>query len=140
MLMQVIAAILLAVAPLAATPKTPEIPDYLPNHRLVKSEELKAWYDQKQPMTVIDARSEKYFDGKLLPNAIWLAVDTDQKKIEAVLQDKDGLIVVYCSGVQCPASGWLYDKLTKMGYTNLYEYHEGIKEWTTKGYAVVEKK
>ncbi|MBA2368806.1 MAG: rhodanese-like domain-containing protein [Candidatus Protochlamydia sp.] len=104
----------------------------------IKADELKSWYDQKKPMVIIDARSEKYFDGRLLPTAKWLPSETSEKEILAHVPSKDSLIVVYCAGVKCPASGWLYDKLYSMGYHNLYEYHEGIQEWTQKGYPIIQ--
>lgn len=106
-------------------------------HRTIKAEELKLWYDQKKPMVVIDARSEKYFDGRLLPNAIWLPSESSEKEILTTIPNKESLIVVYCAGIKCPASGWLYDKLYSLGYRNIYEYHEGIEEWTQKGYPTV---
>lgn len=102
----------------------------------IKIDELKSWYDQEKPMVVIDARSEKYFDGRLLPNAKWLPSESSEEEILAAIPGKDSLIVVYCAGVKCPASGWLYDKLYSMGYHNLYEYHEGINEWAQMGYPI----
>lgn len=38
-------------------------------HNQIKADQLKAWYNQKKAMTVLDARSEPYFDGTLLPKA-----------------------------------------------------------------------
>ena len=52
---------------------------------------------------------------------------------------KNGLIVVYCWSAQYPASGWLYDKLVKLGYTSPYEYHGGIQEWKQLGYTTVKQ-
>ncbi|MGZ3634142.1 MAG: rhodanese-like domain-containing protein [Parachlamydiaceae bacterium] len=132
MLYQILAAVLF-VAPLAATvasnaPKTEKVA-----HRDVKTEQIKQWYDQKKPMVVLDARTKPYFDGKLLPNAKWVPADAPEKDIQAAIPSKDSLVVVYCAGPGCPASGWLYDKLISLGYTNLYEYHAGINEWAKKG-------
>lgn len=100
----------------------------------IKGEVLKLWYDQKKPMIVLDARSQQYFDGTLLPNAIWLPSDSAEKVITSTIPTKNNLIVVYCAGTKCPASGWLYDKLTSLGYTNVFEYHGGISDWISKGY------
>lgn len=138
-MLHIIAAILLASATLSAAPAAPEA-THEATHRAVSGDELKSWYDQKKPMTVLDARSAKYFDNRLLPNAIWLPSDTAEAKITEVLPNKESLVVVYCAGVGCPASGWLFDKLTKMGYSNVYEYHGGINEWSKKGYIVVNSK
>jgi rhodanese-related sulfurtransferase len=130
--------IILVAAPLAATPQPPSTA-VQQMHTTIKVDELKSWYDQKKPMVIIDSRSEKYFDGRLLPNAKWLPSESTEKEILATILSKDSLIVVYCAGIKCPASGWLYDKLYSMGYHNLYEYHEGIEEWTQKGYPITKQ-
>mgnify|MGYP001388231487 CR=1 FL=1 len=120
--------------PLAAAEPASADTKHQQHHRTIKAEELKSWYDQKKPMVVLDARSRKYFDGILLPDAKWLPSESSEKEIISTIPNKDTLIVVYCAGVKCPASGWLYDKLYSMGYSNVYEYHEGLKEWVQKGY------
>jgi rhodanese-related sulfurtransferase len=137
MLHKILSLILIA-SPLAATAQTPATSEQHVR-TTIKADELKSWYDQKKPMIVLDARSEKYFDGRLLPDAKWLPSESSENEILAAIPNKDSLIVVYCAGVQCPASGWLYDKLSSMGYHNLYEFHEGIQEWTQKGYPTTKK-
>ena len=102
-------------------------------HKTVQATELKSWYDQQIAMTIVDARSKEYFDGKLLPHAFWLPSESSNKEIQTALPDRDRLIVVYCAGVKCPASGWLYDKLISLGYSNVFEYHEGIQDWIQQG-------
>lgn len=107
--------------------------------REVQTEQLKQWYDQKKPMIVLDARSKPYFNGTLLPNAKWVSAESSEKEIQAAAPSKSALIVVYCAGVKCPASGWLYDKMVAMGYTNVYEYHQGLQEWTKRGFPVTKQ-
>lgn len=65
--------------------------------------------------------------------------ESSKEEIKSAIPSKDSLIVVYCAGVKCPASGWLYDKLTSLGYTNLYEYHEGLEDWIRKGYPTIKE-
>jgi rhodanese-related sulfurtransferase len=125
----------LTTEPLAATFEAPT-PIAQKNHRMVTSKQLKSWYDQNKQMVVIDARSDKYFDGRMLPNAKRLTSESSEKEISNTIPNKNTLIVVYCYGVKCPASGWLYDKLQTMGYRNIYEYHEGIEVWAEKGYPI----
>lgn len=132
-------AALLAVAPLAAHMDHSNTAEQKQQHREIKGNELKSWYDQKKPMIVLDARSKAYFDGTLLPNARWLPSDSSDDAIKAAIPTKGSLIVVYCAGVECPASGWLYDKLIGLGYTNIYEYHEGLEDWLERGYPTTKK-
>ena len=105
--------------------------------KMLEGNQLKALYDQKTPMQVIDARSRSYFDGTLLPNARWLPAESSDRDILATLPSKGALIVVYCSNRQCPASGKLYDRLTRLGYTNVYEYQEGLMDWLKRGYRTI---
>lgn len=106
----------------------------------IHTDQLKAWYDQGKTMIVLDARTKPYFEGTLLPDAQWLPADSQEKDITAALPAKDSVIVVYCAGKGCPASSILSDKLAGMGYTNVYEYPEGINEWIKKGYSTVRQK
>jgi len=131
-----ILSMILIATPLAAISQPPSTMEQQ-MQTTIKADELKLWYDQQRPMVVIDARSEKYFDGRLLPDAIWLPSESSENDILATIPNKESLIVVYCAGVKCPASGWLYGKLYSMGYLNIYEYHEGIEEWTQKGYPII---
>ena len=102
----------------------------------VSTQQLKTWYEQNIPMTIVDARSQENFDGKMLPRAFRLPFNASNEAIDAALPSKGALIVVYCCGRECPASCQLTEKLHKMGYTQVYEYHAGIQEWLQKGYPI----
>lgn len=102
------------------------------------TEELKAWYESGKKMTVLDARSLQYFDGRLLPFAKWLAYDSSESEIRKTLPETDAFLVVYCWSRHCPASGWLSEKLVKMGYTHITEYREGIEVWMEKDLPVMQ--
>lgn len=103
-------------------------------HQIVQAAQLKGWYDNSTPMTVVDARTQAYFDGNVLPGAKWIPSDSSDEAIQAALPSKGSLIVVYCYSTTCPASGWLFDKLISLGYKNVYEYSGGIYEWNQLGY------
>lgn len=125
-------ALLLLSTSLTAAAQSTQMEASLPNH--IHADQLKSWYDQNKEMIVLDARSKKYFDGTLLPHAKWLSSEASEAEIQDTIPSKDSLVVVYCWGVSCPASGWLYDKLISLGYKNVYEYREGLQEWITKGF------
>lgn len=129
-----ILATLLLTAPIAtATPQETQIEQTAAHaHKAIDTATLKSWYEQNKTMTVLDARSKEYFDGTLLPNAKWLSAESSSEEIQAALPSKESLIVVYCAGTKCPASGYLADNLAAMGYTNVYEYSEGMEGWMKK--------
>jgi rhodanese-related sulfurtransferase len=137
MLCKLLPFILAAVPLAAAASEAPQIQETFHDH--VSAEQLKSWYDQNKEMVVLDARSKPYFNGTLLPNARWLPAESTDKEIEAAVPSKESLIVVYCHSETCPASGWLYDKLSKLGYKNVYEYHEGLVEWMKLGFPTIKQ-
>lgn len=94
----------------------------------------------KTPVIVLDARSGKYDDGKRLPGAKSLNAESPEADIAKLLPDKKALVVTYCAGLTCPASGKLAAKLRKLGYENVLEYAEGLEGWLKAGHAVEKAK
>ena len=47
--------------------------------------------------------------------------------------DKDQLIVAYCASYSCNASSNAARKLEELGFTNVYIYEGGMKEWRELG-------
>lgn len=88
------------------------------------------------PLTVLDARSGKWDDGKRIAGGKSLNDESSAEEIARVLPDKKALVVTYCAGVTCPASGNLAKHLQKLGYENVLEYPEGIAGWLEAGYEV----
>ncbi len=48
--------------------------------------------------------------------------------------DKDDMIVVYCSDFECTASPTAAQKLQDAGFTNVFDFEGGKKEWKEAGY------
>jgi rhodanese-related sulfurtransferase len=48
--------------------------------------------------------------------------------------DKDKEIVLYCANASCPKSGQAYELLHDLGFTHLYAYSNGMKDWFAKGF------
>lgn len=98
--------------------------------------ELKEWFDQNKPMLVLDARSKKYDDNTRLPGAKWLSYEASENEIMKMIPSKSQLVVVYCWSSECRASKFLIERLSAMGYTNLYKYPNGLQEWIQHGYPI----
>ena len=103
---------------------------------VVNTAALAALLRAKAPVTVLDARTGKYDDGRRVPGAKALSPAAADAEIAAALPDKKALIVTYCSGLKCPACHLLGEKLRGKGYANVLEYHEGIDGWAAAGNAV----
>lgn len=97
--------------------------------KAIDAQTLHQLIQSQTPMILVDARGDKYFDGVLIETAQRLPSDASDDLITQLLPNKDQQIVVYCAGEGCPASENLANRLAAAGYTQVYDYHGGIKEW-----------
>ncbi len=116
-------------------------------YKIVMTEELKAWIDNKEPMLVVDTMPfEDSYKKNHIPGAAQLEFPieemkeldaTTKDKLEKLLgPDKTRKIVFYCGFTKCTRShnGALW--AVKLGYTNVYRYPGGIKAWLEADYPV----
>ena len=81
-------------------------------------------YDQ---IPAEDTREQDEFDKGHIPGAILIPYTEIENKAEAMLTDKDKLILVYCrSGRRSKIAA---ESLVKLGYTNVKEFG-GIIDWS----------
>jgi rhodanese-related sulfurtransferase len=118
---------------LSNAPKTAE------KSRNITTFQMKAYVDSGKAI-LLDARSGKFDDGYRIPGAKSLNGQSTAEEAAAVIPTKDSLVVTYCSNLQCPASKALADRLVSLGYSNVYEYPEGIAGWRAAGGTVNQAK
>ncbi|MEI8365195.1 MAG: rhodanese-like domain-containing protein [Parachlamydiaceae bacterium] len=111
-------------------------PEFSDGIKTVSGEELKKMIDDKKSILILDARKNN--NGGLIPGAKSLPYNASEKEIKITLNavPKDMVIVVYCSNIYCPVSGYLAKRLSLMGYTNVYKYPDGLAGWLRKGYPI----
>jgi rhodanese-related sulfurtransferase len=116
-------------------------------YKIVSTEELKTWIDQKKDMLIVDTMPyEDSYKKNHIPGAVQMefaipemtSID-DRKKaeLEKLLgPDKTRVIVFYCGFTKCTRShnGALW--AVKLGYKNVYRYPGGIKAWGEADYPV----
>ncbi len=95
----------------------------------ITREQIREKLDRQQPITIIEALPQKYYDAEHLPGALNIPHDEIRVKAAEVLPDKDAFIVVYCASTECQNSQIATSTLQQMGYTNAYEYVEGKQHW-----------
>ncbi|HKK45004.1 MAG TPA: hypothetical protein VJ964_05750, partial [Balneolaceae bacterium] len=61
-------------------------------------------------------------------------------RAEQVIPDIDLEIIVNCAGPDCPASPQAEETLTEMGYTDVYDFEDGITRWLNADYALSREK
>ena len=84
-------------------------------------------------VTVVDALPASYFEQQHLPGAVNLFVEDAATRAAEVLPDQGAAIVTYCSNESCPNSEGVARTLTRLGYTDVRKYREGIQDWVEAG-------
>ena len=116
-------------------------------YKIVSSEELKNWIDQKKDMLIVDTMPyEDSYKKQHVPGAVQFefpikeVTNLDDKRkaaFEKVLgPNKDRLIVIYCGFTKCGRSHNGAMWAVKLGYKNVYRYPGGIKAWAETDYPV----
>jgi rhodanese-related sulfurtransferase len=100
--------------------------------QLISRDELVAGLDAGT-ITAVDALPESYYAQQHLPGALNLVADEVATRAGGLLPDRDAAIVTYCSDTACGNSGHVATALTKLGYTNVRTYAEGIQDWVENG-------
>ncbi len=78
------------------------------------------------------------FERAHIPGSENVPVDRDDfaERVEELVSDKDDTIVVYCASFDCEASPKAARKLDGAGFSNVYDFEGGIKEWMKAGHEV----
>lgn len=83
--------------------------------------------------TVVEALPGSYYEDAHLPGAINVPHDAVDELAAALLPDKRAEIVVYCSDGACQNSTLAAERLTQLGYVNVYDYEGGKQDWIDAG-------
>jgi len=97
-------------------------------------EELKKMIDEGEDFELINVLGPERFEAKHIPGSINIPVNKIEQRIEDKVPNKNRKIVVYCTSFSCQASPTAAKKLDEMGYTNVYDYEGGIKDWEEADY------
>lgn len=116
-------------------------------YKVVATQELKTWIDQKKPVLIVDTMPfEASYKKQHVPGAVQMEFPIPEMtklddKTKAALEkllgpDKNRLIVFYCGFVKCTRSHNGAMWAVKLGYRNVYRHPGGIKAWDEAGYPV----
>ncbi len=116
-------------------------------YKVVATQELKSWIDQKKPTLIVDTMPyEDSYKKQHVPGAVQMLfpipeMTTLDNKTKADLEkllgpDKNRLVVFYCGFVKCTRSHNGAMWAVKLGYKNVYRYPGGIKAWDEAEYPI----
>jgi len=114
-------------------------------YKVVTTQELKSWIDQKKEMLIVDTMPPDNFRKQHIPGAVNFEIqrlpeltqmsDKMRADFEKLLgPNKDRMIVFYCGFTDCERSHNAAMWATKFGYKNAYRQPGGIKGWLEAGY------
>lgn len=121
------------------------------NYRIVSTQELKGWIDQKKDLLLVDTMPfDDSYKKQHIPGAVNFVLpipemtqidDKTRAALEKLLgPNKDRLIVFYCGFTKCTRSHNGAMWAVKMGYKNVYRHPGGIKGWAEADYPVEKAK
>lgn len=100
----------------------------------ISTEQLKQLIDQKEKMTLIDARTPNEYREAHISGAINIAEKEFESTKQQLPAEKDALLVFYCNGVKCGKSKKVARLVQPLGYTNILVYSEGIPVWEERDF------
>ncbi|MFQ5660786.1 MAG: rhodanese-like domain-containing protein [Gammaproteobacteria bacterium] len=99
----------------------------------ISREELQTMISHGNDFVLIDSLPVEAYRKGHLPGAISIPSDDIIAESPRRLPDCHVEIVVYCSNGPCKRSDKAAARLTRLGYTNVRDYHEGKADWVAAG-------
>lgn len=102
----------------------------------INREKLENKLENQCGYTLIEVLGEEEYEEGHLPGAINIPLADIGKEVKDEL-DTEREIIVYCADEGCGASPAAAEKLDKLGFTNVYDYEGGKKDWVEAGNRVM---
>lgn len=100
--------------------------------QVISAEQLREKIDQYPDLTLINVLDEQTYVDCHITGSINIPFDRLVESLASWEKDKE--IVLYCAQSSCPKSSQAYELLADLGFTHLYEYEGGVKDWYKKGF------
>ena len=90
--------------------------------------------EEHEDFVLINVLSPESFNKKHIRTSINIPQDDPnfEETVEKVAGSKDRKIVVYCADSDCQASPNAAKKLDEAGFSQVYDYEGGTKDWFSK--------
>jgi len=101
---------------------------------------LAAWQADGRAFILLDVLPPQVFADAHLPGAINIISDDVLALAPHLLPDRAATIVVYCGSVDCKRAGLAAARLETLGYSGIYHYTGGKRDWRAAGLAMAGRK
>ena len=116
----------------------PYAPEKMPGTTIVSAEEVIEMILANPELIVIDSRKKtEYIQGHIEGAINILNTELLLEDLEFIVPDRTTALLFYCNGVRCLRSSDSINKVVGWGYTNIFWFRGGWKEWTEKRLPVV---
>ena len=116
----------------------PYAPEEMPDTTIVTAEEVIEMILDQPELIVIDSRKKtEYIKGHIEGAINILNTELGPEELEFIAPERTTALLFYCNGVRCLRSSDSLAKAAGWGYTNLFWFRGGWKEWTDKRLPVV---
>ncbi len=105
----------------------------------IDTDTLVAWQKEGRDFVLLDVLPPHVFAAGHLPGAINIISDDVLKRAAEVLPDRAATIVVYCGSADCKRAGLATGRLESLGYSDVYHYTGGKREWRAAGLPMSEE-
>ena len=102
------------------------------------AKQLQSMLDRKEDFVLINVLPEKSFEEGHIPGSHNVPNESDSfvDDVKEIAGKTDRKIVVYCASRSCNASPEAAAKLEKAGFTNVYDFEDGMAGWRIAGFDV----
>lgn len=83
---------------------------------------------------LVNVLEPEQFAREHIPASINIPVGDEQEFEKRFSKEKD--IVLYCASTECDASPTVAKRLVEKGFTNVFDYEAGMRDWKDAGGAV----
>lgn len=124
---------LVSCAVFAHAESKPVAPESITGVRIITAEQVIEMLLANPDIAIIDSRKNtEYLKGHIEGAVNLLNTEMTQADIAKIVRGKNQPVIFYCNGERCLRSSDAASKAVSWGYTNLYWFRGGWKEWTDK--------
>jgi rhodanese-related sulfurtransferase len=104
-----------------------------PQVRVMRIDDLNVLKNGNTDFLLVDARPREQYYMAHIPGAVSMPLNEISAYVSGL--DRNRMIVTYCGNYHCPISTKAAMEFSRLGFTNVYDYKGGIKEWQEMGNA-----
>lgn len=115
----------------------PQAPKTVPGATAVTAEQLIDLVQSVPDLVIIDARRvEEYKKGHIDGAYNLLNTVMNEENLASLVSSKETPVLFYCNGPRCLRSSKASKKALSWGYTRVYWFRGGWREWSDKQYPI----